>query len=115
MKNDYSFKIDGGLSMIHELENSRTCDNMDIVMDYIEEGLPENVGFIALNVSTDLNVSNDSVAYKDLSLSVNENNIPTFIVNVKNGKLDYLVSKDKFTDSQQTALTILSQLQQQLY
>ena len=109
MKNDYSFKIDGGLSMVHELENSRTCNNMDIVMDYIEEGLPENVGFNALNVS------NDSVAYKDLSLSVNENNIPTFIVSVKNGKLEYLINKDKFTDNQQTALTILSQLQQQLY
>jgi len=109
MKNDYSFKIDGGLSMIHELENSRTCDNMDIVMDYIEEGLPENVGFIALNVS------DDNVAYKDLSLSVNENNIPTSIVNIKNGKLEYLINKDKFTDNQQTALTILSQLQQQLY
>ena len=105
MKNDYSFKIDGGLSMVHEIENSRTCNNMDIVMDYTEDGLPENVGFNALNVS------NDSVAYKDLSLSVNENNIPTFIVNVKNGKLDYLVSKDKFTDNQQTALLLLSQLQ----
>jgi len=109
MKNDYSFKIDGGLSIVHELENSRTCDNMDIVMDYIEEGLPENAGFNALNVS------DDGVAYKELSLSVNENSVPTYLVNVKNGKLEYLINKDKFTDNQQTALTILSQLQQQLY
>ena len=112
MKNNYQFKIDGGLSMIHQIENSRTCNNMDIVMDYIEEELPENVGFNGFNA---LNVSDDSVAYKELSLSVNENNIPTSIVNIKNGKLEYLINKDKFTDNQQTALTILSQLQQQLY
>ena len=109
MKNDYSFKIDGGLSMVHEIEDSRTCDNMDIVMNYIEDGLPENVGFDVLNVSE------PGKAYKDIALAVNENNIPTFIVNVKNGKLEYLINKDKFTDNQQTALTILSQLQQQLH
>ena len=67
------------LTIVEELENDRYISSMKIVMDYLEDKLPENVGFDLLNID------DDNKAYKDITLASHNNGKATPMAHIKKG------------------------------